>query len=277
MNQSKHDHSLGNLTLLVLFFLCLSVILWRAWFELPYRDELLRERFVWRCLFSISYSALLIVSAKLVSVGAGRLTFLKIRYLVFGAISGAVPALLLWYFLTEVKGPSGCLGALLMSVFELSTLPGKSLLALAGRSSDLWSDHFPLGYEQEQLLLFLPLNVIGWFTLTEGVGLLWRKILNRMTRFEIFISLGILIAACCGLLSFFGSWDLPFTVGLVLTLPETVVATLTLGLSEVKGPGILPASIYFSVSVLLLLLVLRRRLAKKTSRCTRRPKNRQRK
>ena len=55
------------------------------------------------------------------------------------------------------------------------------------------------------------------------------------------------------------------TTDLVLALPKALVGVLSFGLTEVEGPGILPASIYFSVCVVLVLLALRCRLGQKRS------------
>ncbi len=252
MSDSRHHRSLGDLLLLALLFMCLSGILWRALRELPYRDEFLRERMVWDCLFSTSYGALLIVLAKLVSSGSNRLTFLRIRFAVSGTAWGVIPSLLLWYFLAEVGKPPGLLGAVLASAFEISTVLGKILLITVGRPSALLSEYFPLGYEEEQFLLFLPLNAMGWFGIAEGGGLLWRRLLSRMPRAEAVLLIGATVAFCCGLLAFWGSWELTFTVDLIVGVSQVVIGGLSLGLIEVHGPGILPASLYFLLCVLML-------------------------
>ncbi len=258
MSGPRQHRSLGDLVLLTLLFMGFSVIFWRALRELPYRDEFLRERMAWDCLFSISYGAFLIVFAKLVSSGANRLAFLRIRFAVSGTAWGVIPVLLLWYFLAETGKPPGLLGTLLASAFEISTVLGKILLVHVGRPSVLLNEYFPLGYEEEQFLLFLPLNAVGWFALVEGVGLFWRKLLSRMPRAEAILLTGATVAFCCGLLAFLGSWELTFTVDLVIGIPQAVIGGLSLGLIEVKGPGILPASPYFLVCVLMLFLVLKR-------------------
>jgi len=265
MSWPKQHRSLGNLMLVTLLFMCLSVILWRAWAGLPYREEFLRERMIWNCLFSISYGAFLIAFAMAVSELISGFAVLRMRFVVFGAIWGVVPTLLLWYILAEVDIVFSWLRVLLISAFEISAFLGKMLLLLAGRPSDLWNDHFPLGYEKRQFLIFLPLNVLGWITLSGAFALLWRRLLSRMARWEVVLLVGATVAFCCGLLAFLDSWELSLTVGLLLGLTQAVVAGLSLGLFEVKGPGILPASIYFSMCVLMLFLVLRRRLLRRRS------------
>ncbi len=265
MSGPKQHRSLVDLTLVTLLFLCLSVVLWRACTELPYREDFLQERIIWNCLFSISYGAFLIAFAMAFSEVISRFAVFRLRFVVFGATWGVIPTLLLWYLLAEVGIVFDWFRALLITAFELSAFLGKSLMLLAGRPSALWNDHFLPEYEQEQFLIFLPLNVLGWITLSEALALLWRRPLRRMPRTEAVLLVGATVAFCCGLLAFLGSWELAVTVDLVLQLPQAVIAGLSLGLFEVKGPGILPASIYFSMCVLMLFLVLRRRLVRRRS------------
>lgn len=158
--------------------------------------------------------------------------------------------LLFWIFIVCTKGRF--LTLLIHSGLELISIPGKLLLVILGRPMILQHDHFSTIYEAQQLLIFLPLNVLAWMFLS-WIVLLCRRFFSPEPGTQVSSALPTLGLSLIflGFIALYGpGGELTSTTLLLISASEGMYSTVSFGILSIVKPGLAAALPYWLMAAL---------------------------